>query len=49
MSTKEIEIGRRGRLSRERKAFMLWWSNYDDRDAASLKAAWNAWKRRAGL
>lgn len=37
------------RLKQERKAFMAWWMTYDDRDEGSLKAAWNAWKRRAGF
>jgi len=39
----------RYRLARERKTFMAWWMTYDDREAGSLKVAWNAWKRRAGL
>lgn len=39
----------RERLKRERTAFMSWWMTYDDRDEGSLKAAWNAWKKRADL
>lgn len=47
---KLIEQDDRRKLIEERKRFMNWWRTLDNKlEMSLLKAAWEAWKARAGV